>query len=218
MYRRIVGLLVAVLAVGWVGALPAGAGGPTSVLLSSPPKVVAVGYEDAAYAALQQLTSGGKSFDSDGERQDVGSFVRATWLIHDMTVWRLDIIYPDAPGGPWIATRESMSGGPLPEPTWHRAADPVRLLKLLDSLGLLSGERNGEVRSGGPTRLLPQTPAPESAQAAAGPSAAPTQAASTGIFTGWRWTIPGFLLGAVVAVIAVRFLPKRRDWQLIDTE
>jgi hypothetical protein len=30
--------------------------------------------------------------------------------------------------------------------------------------------------------------------------------------------IPGFLLGAVLAVVAVRLLPKRRDWQLIDAE
>ncbi|TCO51585.1 hypothetical protein EV646_101576 [Kribbella antiqua] len=206
MYRRIVGLLVAVLAVGCVGALPAGAGGPTSVLLSAPPKLVAVGYEDQRYADLQKLT-GIESLDRLGsERHDVGRFVRATWLIHDMTPWRLDFIYPDAPGGPWIATSEITPGSPTPEPTWHRAADPVRLLKLLDSLGLLSGE----VAPSGPTSQLPQTPAPETTQAAS------TEAESP--FTGWRWTIPGFLFGVVVAVSAVRFLPKRRDWQLVDAE
>ena len=203
MYRRIVGFLAAVFAVGCVGALPAGAGGPTSVLLSAPPKLVAVGYEDQRYAELQKLT-GIESLDGlGGERHDVGKFVRATWLIHDMTPWRLDFIYPDAPGGPWIATSEITPGSPTPEPTWHRASDPVRLLKLLDSLGLLSGE----VAPSAPTSQLPQSPAPETTQAAS---------TSASIFTGWRWTIPGFLLGAVVAVIAVRFLPKRRDWQLID--
>ena len=205
MYRRIVGFLAAVLAVGCVGALPAGAGGPTSVLLSAPPTLVAVGYEDQRYADLQKLT-GIESLDKLGaDRHDVGNFVRATWLIHDMTPWRLDIIYPDAPGGPWIATTEITPGATTPEPTWHRAADPVRLLKLLGSLGLLAGERNGEESLGGPTSLAPQTPA-----------ATPVHTASTSIFTGWRWTIPGFLFGAVVAVIAVRFLPKRREWELID--
>ena len=36
-------------------ALPASAGGPTSVLLSAPPKVVAFGYEDTLYNQLLKL-------------------------------------------------------------------------------------------------------------------------------------------------------------------
>jgi hypothetical protein len=105
----------------------------------------------------------------------------------------------------------------MPEkPSWHTATDPAALVKLLDTLKLLNGQ-------GGPTTLdstagasapgaTEPTPTPE-------PAAAPTQAQleSTGFFTGWRWTIPGFLLGAVAAVLAVRLLPKRR-WELVDTE
>jgi len=218
MVRRTLALFVALLAVAALGAAPAEAGGPTSVLLSSPPKVIAVGYEDQRYADLQRLTDVAGSRGAVGdERHDVGNFVRAAWLIHDMSVWRLDIIYPNAPGGPWIATKASLDGTALPEePIWHQATDSVALLKLLGSLQLLSGQRNGEPSYGGPTTFGRQA---EAAPASEPPAqATPTQAASTSVFTGWRWTIPGFLLGAVLAVIAVRLLPKRRDWQLVDAE
>lgn len=221
MVRRTLALFVALLAVAALGTTPAHAGGPTSVLLSSPPKLVAIGYEDPQYAALQRLTEAVGSRGKDGDdRHAVGSFVRATWLIHDMAVWRQDVIYPDAPGGPWIARRESMGGSEMPEQaTWHTPADPVNLLKLLGSLHLLAGQRNGEPSYGGPTYIAGE-PAPAATEPETEPPAATTstETASTSAFTGWRWTIPGVLLGAVIALIAVRFLPKRRDWQLIDAE
>ncbi|WP_433168774.1 hypothetical protein [Kribbella sp. CA-247076] len=215
MVRRTVALFVALFAVAALGAAPAQAGGPTSVLLSSPPTVVAVGYEDQRYDELQRLTAMTGSRDSK-ENHEVGRFVRATWLIHDLSVWRVDIIYPDAPGGPWIATRSSTDGSTLPHsPVWHQATDRAGLLKLLGSMNLLSKDSTW----GGPTYIgqVPEAPAEEPAAAAEQP-AATAQATSDTVFTGWRWTIPGFLLGAVVAVIAVRLLPKRRDWQLVDAE
>jgi hypothetical protein len=216
MVRRTLALFVALLAVAALGAAPAQAGGPTSVLLSSPPNLVAVGYDDQRYADLQRLTeiTGSRTAPDDGSHES-GRFVRATWLIHDMSVWRVDIIYPDAPGGPWIATRASMDGSSLPEtPTWHQATDPATLVKLLGSMKLLSGERNGVPSWGGPTTSGRQAEATPAAEAPADV----TQAASTSVFTGWRWTIPGFFVGAVVAVLAVRLLPNRRDWQLVDAE
>ena len=213
MYRRIAGFLVALIAVGCVGALPAEAGGPTSVLLSAPPKLVAVGYEDQRYADLQKLT-GIESLDKPGgERHDVGSFVRATWLIHDMTPWRLDIIYPDAPGGPWIATEEFNGDTKPDKPTWHRSTASVKLLQLLGSLKLLDGTFEG-----GPTLSDGyQAPAEETrTQEPAAPAPAQTQVTtSPTFFTGWRWIIPGVLLGAAIAVVAVRLFP-RRQWDLID--
>ncbi|GAB2641037.1 hypothetical protein [Kribbella swartbergensis] len=222
MVRRTLALFVTVLAVAALGAAPAQAGGPTSVLLSSPPKVVAVGYEDQRYADLQRLTDSVGSRDAAGdERHAVGNFVRAAWLIHDMSVWRLDIIYPDAPGGPWIARQEYNGGPSSGKPTWHTPADKVGLLKLLGSLQLLSGQRNGEPSYGGPTSFhhpADAAPASEPPAAESPAETAPAKVESTSVFTGWRWTIPGFLLGAVLAVVAVRLLPRRRDWQLIDAE
>ncbi|HET6986410.1 MAG TPA: hypothetical protein VFI00_07325 [Kribbella sp.] len=220
MVRRTLALLVALFAVAALGATPAHAGGPTSVLLSAPPHVLAVGYEDQAYGDLQRLTeiTGHPVAGGDAGDHIEGRFVRATWLIHDMSVWRIDIIYPDAPGGPWIATSELSTTGSMPEkPTWHTSTDRAALLKLLGSFKLL----NGQDLIDGPTTLdvVPQPspePATEQPPAAAQPLAT-AQAASPGAFTGWRWIIPGFLVGAVVAVLAVRLLPRRR-WELIDAE
>jgi hypothetical protein len=213
MVRRTLALIAILLAVAALGASPAHAGGPTSVLLSAPPHVVAFGYEDPAYGDLQQLTevAGGRADDGNGPH-DLGQFVRATWLIHDMSVWRIDIIYPEAPGGPWIATTESMTTGTMPEkPTWHIATNPSALVEFIRSLKLL----NGQTFDGGPTTIdsVP-TPVTEPTQA---PLPAQTQVDSTGFFTGWRWTIPGFLVGAAVAVLAIRLIPKRR-WDLVDLE
>lgn len=222
MVRRTVVLLAVMLMAATVGTVPAQAGGPTSVVLSAPPKLVAIGYEDRRYEELQRLTVGSPSGESGHENHAVGNFVRATWLIHDMFVWRLDIIYPEAPGGPWIARTEDTNGsGKLPdEPVWFKAtADPSALLRLLSSLRLYGAERAGEQFYGGPTNLNPQ-PGAESTPATSPETVRTntTAAAPSTFFTGWRWLIPGFLLGAVVAVLAVRLIPKRQDWQLTDIE
>jgi hypothetical protein len=70
----------------------------------------------------------------EGSQQEhaIGNLVRATWLIHDMAVWRTNVIYLYAPGGPWIATTEESDGtGQLEaKPTWHKAADRDRLIQL----------------------------------------------------------------------------------------
>jgi hypothetical protein len=218
MVRRTLTVLAALFAVAALGTTPAHAGGPTSVLLSSPPYVTAVGYEDQRYSDLQRLTElGAEGSTVSGESHQAGRFVRATWLIHDMSVWRIDIIYPEAPGGPWIATTESLTTGTMPEkPTWHTATDPAALVELIGSLKLL----NNPTYDGGPMTtdgqpMAPDGSTPEPAPAAEQPPAAQVQA-EPDFFTGWRWTIPGFLVGAVVAVVAIRLLPKRR-WELIDT-
>jgi hypothetical protein len=215
-------VLLIVLGVAGVGALPAHAGGPTSVLLSSPDngKVVATGYEDKNYSELQELLDTEPTGPADGIEHSGGTFIRATWLIHDMTPWRLDIIYPDAPGGPWIATTQSdLSTGQLPDkPVWHRAADDVKLVKLLVDLGLLHRGPNDSDHFGGPT-LLPQAPPQTPVEVAAVDDTPTTTVLKTEQkpLLGWRWTIPGFLAGAAATYLLIRLLP-RRNWQLIDEE
>jgi len=211
MVRRTLALVVALFAAAALGTTPAHAGGPTSVLLSSPPNLAAVGYDDPQYEALQQLVNiAGSQGAGDTNDHASGKFVRATWLIHDMSVWRIDLIYPDAPGGPWIATTESLTSGTMPEkPTWHKASDGVGLVELLTSLKLFDGLSYGTGQEAVPIPITPD-PTPTAEVASQPPAQAQVE-----FFTGWRWTIPGFLLGAVVAVFAVRLLPKRR-WELID--
>ncbi|TDD55724.1 hypothetical protein E1263_25970 [Kribbella antibiotica] len=207
MIRRTLAVLAVLVT--FTVATPAHAGGPTSVLLSAPPHVAAVGYDNPQYAELQRLTSaeGTRSVPGDTSHE-AGAFVRATWLIHDMNVWRIDIIYPDAAGGPWIATSESKNGSPeLSKPVWHTSTDPVALTKLLGSLKLLPGLRNGEQFVGGPTTL---------AQPQAEPEPQPAIVKSS-IFTGWRWLLPGVLVGALITWAATRLLRQRR-WDLIDAD
>ncbi|WP_405058213.1 hypothetical protein OG474_36495 [Kribbella sp. NBC_01505] len=214
MVRRVLALLATLLvvAVAVLTTTPAAAGGPTSVLLSAPPHVVAFGYDDPQYRQLQTLTQVATPREPRDLSHESGPFVRATWLIHDMDVWRIDIIYPEAPGGPWIATSESLDGTvPLGKPVWHTGTDSVALTKLLSSLKLLTGLRNGEQFVGGPTTL--DRSAPEPVQEAQ----PQPQAIATSTFTGWRWLLPGALLGALLTWAATRFLRQRR-WDLIEPD
>jgi hypothetical protein len=222
-FRRTVLAIVAVLVVASSGVMPAAAGGPTSVLLSAPsvPRVVAAGYEDKAYNDLTELI---QSTDTAGKvdtshQHESGEFIRATWLIHDMSVWRLDVIYPQAANGPWIATTTmDESGKPSGTPVWHRSADPAKMLKLLDALGLLGGKHGVS----GPTNLSwndgTQTTTAPAEQPVEQSAPASSVKAQPDALTGWRWAIPGFVLGALIAVVAVRFMPRRRPWELVDVE
>jgi hypothetical protein len=223
-FRRTVLAIVAVLVVALSGVVPAVAGGPTSVLLSAPsvPRVLATGYEDKVYNDLTELiqSTDRATAGNAGTSHESGEFVRATWLIHDMSVWRLDVIYPQAEGGPWIATTVMDENGKLPEtPVWHRSADPAKLLKLLDTLGLLGGK----LGASGPTNLswdsgTRTTAAPVEQPPVEQLAPASSVKAAPGALTGWRWAIPGFILGALIAVLAVRLLPRQRPWQLVDVE
>jgi hypothetical protein len=226
--RRTV-LMFAVLLLTAIGVAPAQAGGPTSVLLSAPgiPKVVATGYYDKAYEELMLLVDTSSVPKVPGMQDKMsGPFVRATWLVHDMTVWRRDMIFPEASGGLWIATQLIDDGGKTPnEPVWHRATNGAALIKLLNSLGL--GHQTGEQDAGGPSTFpsLP-TSGPVADGGATGSVSAgdalqqPSQVikADQGALSGWRWSIPGLLLGAAIAVVALRLLPRRRPWELIDEQ
>lgn len=196
-------------------AAPAHAGGPTSVLLSAPPSVAAFGYDDPEYDQLQTLTEPAAG-ETRGQHS-IGRFVRATWLIHDMSVWRIDIIYPDAPGGPWILSENTLRGaGPI-TPTWHQVANPAKLKQLLSDLKLLDGEFYGGPTLGDGYSLEQPMPTPVAEPQQQPPTQQPrTQVwTTTSVFTGWRWIIPGVLVGAGAALLAVRLFPRRR-WELID--
>jgi hypothetical protein len=94
----LIGLLAAVS--GFAAAQSALAGGPTSVLLANPQtgRVAALYHTDTAYdrlagavdafAAVTEATTkpGAVTDDFTGE-------IRLTWLIHDMSIWRIDRIH-----------------------------------------------------------------------------------------------------------------------------
>lgn len=196
---------------------PAAAGGPTSVLLvrADSSNAASLYYTDADYATLSELVGANSQrgllgkLDSSGTVHDVGSGVTLTWLIHDVAVWRVDRVYLDAEGGPWIATQLVMndSGNVYDSPTvWHTATDAGGLRGLFERVGLGadSGTRgDGVAPAGDAAAAVPDLSSvtPEPAQKTSQPaSPAPT-------WGGWAWGLAGLALGIALTMGAVRVLP-----------
>ncbi len=128
-----------------VAAAPtAQAGGPTSAFLSltGTGKTASLYYSDAEYDELGRLVGMNESAQtfapqSDGADHQAGTSVTVTWLVHDVEPWRVDRIYLDGKGGPWISTQTSMGGSVWEAPVvWHQPAEGKRLIHLLGELGV----------------------------------------------------------------------------------
>lgn len=176
------------------------AGGPTSVLLVSPEtqSAAALYASDPAYTQLTTLLEESPVAAPDPDPVREGRFsVTVTWLVHDVSIWRLDRIFLDGRDSPWVVTQfldqgEPVADGMFPggqsgsEEVWHRPADPVALESLLAGLGL---------RSDAPAASTEPVPA------AAGPA--------SGSDDGMWWALPGAVVGAVVALLASGVLRRR---------
>nr|WP_300052192.1 hypothetical protein [uncultured Nocardioides sp.] len=186
--RRI--LAVAVLALAAAVGLPAAsqAGGPTSVLITQPGQSAgALYYDDAAYDALLGLLPADET-RGEALAPGGGSDYTLTWLVHDVMPWRFDRVHVTRDGSAWVSTTfsaEDTSG-------WVEVAASDELVALL-------------------TQVLDDSVAPEvvPVPADAGPAPAPGPASGepeTAWFslTGWRWVVPGVLLGLVVGGVAAR--------------
>ena len=185
--RRI--LAVAVLALAAAVGLPAAshAGGPTSVLITQPGQSAgALYYDDAAYDALLGLLP---ADETRGEPLAPGGGVdyNLTWLVHDVMPWRFDRVQVTADGTAWVSTTFSAEdpGG------WVEVAEAEELAALLTQV--LDDAVAPEVVS-----IPADTPAPAAAPAPAKPEPAWFS------LTGWRWVVPGVLLGLVVGAVAAR--------------
>ena len=103
--------LVALTAASVAG--PASAGGVQSVLLVEPGTRNAASlyrHLDADYERLGRLVGankagGGGTVDHSGMRHAFGPEITLMWLMSDVMVIRVDRIFLEAPGGPWISTR-----------------------------------------------------------------------------------------------------------------
>jgi len=138
---RLTYLVPAVVILGlMVGVPPAVAGGPTSVLIVEPEtgRTAAAYNDDPAYAALDAMLGSGPAGPrqaADGSFGDrgTGRSITVTWLIHDMAVWRVNRVFPDAPGGPWVLTYAWDDDGTMPQlGTWSRPDSPRKLVAALD--------------------------------------------------------------------------------------
>lgn len=180
----VIGLLV-------LSAGPAAAGGPTSVLLTMPgnQRAAALYHSDSAYIRLDSALTGGSAaapYESD-------SYFTATWLLHDVDVWRTDRIYL-TPTGPVIETRavHGHEQGIWDAPaSWHTSSSPKELIALLDSLGLTAGPASARIA--------------EAAKAA--PAPAPAEPVAD---VKWEWGIGGLIVGALLTVGAGLVRPRLR--------
>jgi hypothetical protein len=189
---------------------PAAAGGPTSVLLVVPGegRTASLYTGQADYETLADLVGAfgdsgeatGSSGSTDGVDHAIGTGATATWLIHDVSVWRVDRIYPDAPGGPWIASQTSFdgSGDIWSSPVqWHTATQAKVLMGLLTRLGLLDGRAAAAPADVAP----PAIPAiPQEA----------TEPATEERSSGPVWGVAGLALGIALTVAALRVAGRRR--------
>lgn len=199
------------------GASPAAAGGPTSVLVTSPQsgEATALYYSDGQYGQLQQLlgpeNTGSRDKPPEADLAHARQ-INVTWLAHDISPWRLDRVFPvgSKPYAVWIHTAANVPESP--NGYWHRAEHPGRLRALFKKLGVMGRTTGGDGYTG-------VFPAPWQSDT---PSAAPEEPTTTtaSITTGtrddgsdWWWAIPGAAAGAALALVlrpvATRLRPLR---------
>jgi hypothetical protein len=140
-----------------------------------------------------------------------------------VNVWRVDWVYLDAAGGPWVATQtQPASGGSGAvsnrPPVWHTAPRGKELAGLLDRLGVRPDPR-GEGSSPGPPSLkgdnagthlaAPGAPAATAAAEMEKPTIQWAGAAIP-ITAGLVWGFIGLALGVGLTVAGMRVSPSSR--------
>jgi hypothetical protein len=208
--RKIIALLVTLLAAGaWSAsaAAPAQAGGPTSVLMTNPAtgRAHALYYSDRAYERLASAVAAFSPESGSTQRpqsvvEDFGSEIRLTWMIHDMSIWRIDRVHVTAKDGTWIETLLTVNGGDIFNRPgfWHRAHDQRLLMASLTAAGLLAGSQRA---AGDPTSTLPSAAAPTVAQAV--PTVAQTAPVPAVAGSRTAFPVPAMIAGAGVAGLVV---------------
>lgn len=192
--------LIAVTALTWVSAPSAVAGGPTSVLITSPEsaETAALYNSHVEYEALStQLGGEGMGALPEGRKKRPASLdsatgsrrINVTWMAHDAYPWRLDEVYPsDDTSRIWIHTsrdtRRSDTG------VWHQAKDPAALRALLKSIGVM-----GEKTQPGADVIA----APAAEKEARGSDEA--AGVSSGGADGRWWAIPALGVGVVLGLV-----------------
>ncbi|MFF1920980.1 hypothetical protein ACFVW8_10465 [Streptomyces sp. NPDC058221] len=216
-------VLTAALGLGLILAPSASAGGPTSMLVTSPDtgRTTALPVTAKRFDELGRLL--GPSGRGTMERppsldEAVGTRqINITWMALDITPARVDRVFPgDSPDTVWIHTATEM-------PTtyrgyWHRAAKPKELIALFTDLGLL-GERSNKA---GYTALFPREwedtaayPAQGGRGAATAASSAPSSASGghgPSEADGWWWAIPGMAAGGALVMGGQWWTRRRGGW------
>ncbi|HEX6149794.1 hypothetical protein [Nocardioides sp.] len=203
MHRLRSSLVLVVLVVALTPLGRAEAGGPTSVLLTVPGDgaTASLYYTDPQYEALARVVGmeaddGVGKVDRSGLDHAKGPGIRVTWLIHDVTPWRVDHIYLEGEGAPWISTQTTNGGGSIWDApvVWHRPDSPAGLAALLDDLGLAEASLTAGPFTGVPGADAPP-PAGQAQNAASGTATASGLAGGSDRAV-W-WGLAGLLVGAL---------------------
>jgi hypothetical protein len=216
-----------------LSALPASAGGPTSVLLASPTSRTAAALYNSGgdYDRLATAIGLERSFAADRSvpsRLGVGpgsGSINITWLMHDVFVWRVDRVQIEPDGKVWLNTTLSKENGELvfdDEGVWHQAAEPKQLVALLTKLGVWdgAGSKQADPDNAIVTGGTGSEAAPPAAQKPA-PTGATTTVAASSVSPWWLAAIG--LLGAALGLairpalaMAARFRSRGARQELID--
>lgn len=194
--RRI--LAVALLALAAATGLPATAhaGGPTSVLVTQP-GVSAAGlyYTDEAYDELLGLLPTG---ETRGKELPPGGGVAysLTWMVHDVMPWRFDRVSVHGDGTAWVATTFSADA----TTGWQPVGEGTELFDLLTAV----------LTDGGAPGPVSETMAASAPATSATETRTVTEAEWFSL-SGWRWVVPGAVLGLLVGVAAARVRRTRAD-------
>jgi hypothetical protein len=226
--HRRVGMVVftALLSALLLAPSSAWAGGPTSVLLVSPSagRSAALYYSDSAYTQLETLLNERRELapTAVGDEHAIGDYITVTWLIHDVSIWRVDRIYLGAPGGPWVATQSvigdfpgpTSSAGPGPSldipAVWHAVSGRAPLTALLAKVGLLGTSPVASSASA----LAPTVAAPAPGTTPLG--SASEVSTSAGHSSVWLWAIAGLVLGAFGTLLIGQFTQRIAGLQRLN--
>ncbi len=201
--------LIALLVPALLVAPSAVAGGPTSVLLAQPEstETAALYGTDKEYGQLSRLLGPAKGepekppgvdMATGGSRQ-----INVTWLLHDVTPWRVDRVHAATEKGEplWIHTSTRLTAGrlDLSRGVWHRAERPDELRALLTRLGVM-GKSSADRGDAVP---WPAESHGGEEETAAVPVSSPASTASpaSDASTGWWWALPGMIAGATLALL-----------------
>ena len=187
---RFIALLATLLGtLAWaLSAAPAQAGGPTSVLLVDRVNGTAAGLYVGQPGYDHLLRSVDFKPDNPSAKQpssvteDYNNRIMLTWMVHDVSIWRIDEVFVTASDGIWVSTQLDYTGegNPIDKPAaWHRPVDDKMLVAALHSSGLQTKPPVGGTRRTVPSPMFPASTQPQS-QASANALPATTSTGSGG--------------------------------------
>ncbi|MEU0909147.1 hypothetical protein [Streptomyces althioticus] len=191
--RHLTAIMIATLALLAWAAPPASAGGPTSVLIVSATtgRTASLHYADKRYTELERLLGPmhqGTRTEPPQLATASGQHINVTWMVHDVTPWRVDqIALPDGGQDVWIHTSTRITDGD--DGVWHRAKFPAKLRALLSQLGVTGAGVSAPAAPPAPREDLHMAPTPAAATDEGADAAA------------WWWAVPGLAAGAVLALV-----------------